>query len=138
MIIKPTKNQDEIKKILFDDSIYPDISGNVKLDFDGTEFPTDGLLYLGGYQDDEIFAVACFHEFMDGLKFHPNVLPSHRYKYGRDFVKKSAFMLKCPIYVEIPKNRKSLINLAIKIGFDSLVNNKDLSNTILMRLKCHS
>ena len=134
MIIKATEDQAEIKKILFDDSIYPAISGNVKLDFDNTDFPMGDVLYFGGYDNGEIFALSCFHPFKDGLKFHPNVLPSHRFKYARDFVKRTAFMLKSPIYVEIPKDRKSLINLATKIGFDSIANNKDLSNRILMRL----
>lgn len=135
MIIKQTTNQDDIKKILFDPDIYPYVSGGKSLDFDEVDFPIDGYVYLGGYDNESIFALSCFHPFMDGLKFHPNVLPEYRFKYGRDFVKQTAFMLKCPVYAEIPKNRKSLINLATKIGFDSIVNNKDLSNTILMRLQ---
>lgn len=132
MIIRKTTDQDEIKKILFHPSIYPNISEGVELDCDNTVFPVDRVLYLGGY-DPDIFALACFHSFQDGLKFHPNVLPSHRLKYGRDFVKQTAFMVKSPIYVEIPKNRKRLFNLAKKIGFDSIANNKDPS-THLMRL----
>lgn len=132
MIIKQTTNQDEIKKILFHPSIYPYISDGVELDPKKTNFPTDKVLYIGGY-DDDIFALSCFHKFRDGLKFHPNVLPGHRLKYGKDFVKDTAFMVKSPVYVEIPKHRKRLFNLAKKIGFDSIVNNKDPSKH-LMRL----
>jgi len=133
MIIRPTVDQDEIKKILFHPDIYPDTSAGYELDFDSTVFPIDNVLYIGGY-DEQIFALSCIHPFMDGFKYHPYVLPEYRLKYGRDFVKQTVSMVKCPVYVEIPKKRKDLVNLAIKNGFDSVANNKDLSNKVLMRL----
>jgi len=133
MRIARTTNQDEIRTILFHPSIYPEISGGKQLDFDTTVFPLDSALYIGGYNGD-IFALSCFHDFKDGLKFHPNVLPEYRLQYARDFIQQSLDMVKCPVYIEIPINRKRLFNLAKKIGFDSIANNKDPSNTILMRL----
>lgn len=133
MIIRETKNIEEIKSILCHPEIFNRIKGNHYIDADNFIPPLDDVLYFGGY-DDGIFGVSCFHSYRDGLKFHPNVLPSYRLKYGRDFVKLSLSMVKCKIYIEIPKERKRLFNLAEKLGFDSISNNKDSTNTILMRL----
>lgn len=133
MIVKPTKDIDEIKRIL----CHPDIFRNICGDYDikPEEFipPMKDVVYLGGY-DREIFAVSCFHPFKDGLKFHPNVLPKYRLQHAKDFVKQSITMVKCRLYIEIPKKRKRLFNLAHKLGFDSIVNNKDSTNH-LMRLQ---
>jgi len=133
VIIRRTIDQDEIKTILFHPEIYPVISGGHELDKVSTRFPTDNVLYIAGY-DINIFGLCCFHPFKDGLKFHPNILPEFKQQYAREFIQQSLNMVKSTIYIEIPKNRKRLFNFAKKIGFDSIRNNKDLSNTILMRL----
>ena len=132
MIVKATRNEADIKSILWDKDIYPLISKNLEITAEEVNLP-DNVLYLGGY-DPEIFAVSCFHAFKDGIKFHPNILPSYRLQYARDFIQMCLSMVKSPVYVEIPKHRKRLLNFATKIGFDSIPNNKDSSNIILMRL----
>ncbi len=132
MIVKATRNESEIKSILWDKDIYPLISGSTEITAEDVNLP-DSVLYLAGYAP-EIFAVSCFHKFKDGIKFHPNILPSYRLEHARDFIQKCLSMVKSPVYVEIPKHRKRLFNYALKIGFDSIPNNKDSSNTILMRL----
>lgn len=134
MIIKRTKNIEEIKSILCDKDIFNRIIGDKEIKPEDFDPPLENVVYIGGYEDNRIFAVSCFHKFRDGLKFHPHVLISYRLKYGREFVRYTATMLKCKLYVEIPRSRKRLINLARKLGFDSLVNNKDSTKT-LMRLR---
>lgn len=130
MILRQTTNQDEIKKVLLHPDIYPNISEGIDIVIE--EFPTDNVLYIGGYND-SIFAISCFHSFRDGLKFHPNILPKYKRQYARDFVKQCLDMIDCPIYIEIPVERKRLFNFSKKMGFDSVSNNKDLSRH-LMRL----
>ena len=132
MLIKRTEDQEEIKAILLHESIYPHISGGAVLDFDTVTFPTETAVYIGGYDDDEnIVALSCFHDFKDGLKFHPNVLPDARRRYARKFIKHTANMVQCPLYIEIPKARKELFNQAKKFGFESLTTSED---KIIMRL----
>lgn len=130
MKLKLTTNQDDIRAVLLDPDIYPVISGDVVLSKD-TIFPTNDVLYIGGY-DGKIFGLSCFHEYLDGMKFHPNVLKAYRVKYARDFVKKCLDMVKCTVYIEIPATRKELYNFAVKFGFDSIPNNED--DKLLMRL----
>ena len=132
MMVRATTNHNEIKSILWDKEIYPLISNGLEISAEAANLP-DSVLYLGGYNP-EIFAVSCFHKFKDGLKFHPNILPSYRLEHARRFIQMCLSMVKSPVYIEIPKHRKRLLNFATKIGFDSLTNNKDSSNTILMRL----
>jgi hypothetical protein len=132
LIIRETKNVNEIKSVLCHPSIYPEISDGVDLKSDDIEIPFDGVVYLAGY-DNEVIGISCLHFFKDGLKLHPNVLPEYRLKYGRDFVRLCISMVNCPLYVEIPNRRKRLLNLANKLGFDSLRNN---STKTLMKLRC--
>ena len=132
MIVKATRNESEIKSILWDKDIYPLISNGVEITSEDANLP-DSVLYLAGYNP-EIFAVSCFHKFKDGIKFHPNILPSYKLEHAREFIQRCLSMVKSPVYIEIPKHRKRLFNFATKIGFDSLANNKDSSTTILMRL----
>lgn len=130
MIIGQTKDIEEIKSILCHDDIFSVISEGVDIKPEEYE-PSINDYYLAGYDDGTLFAIACFHVFNDGLKFHPNILKSYRLRCARDFVKHSLSVIKCPIYIEIPKNRKRLFNFAIKLGFDSVANNKDSANTVM-------
>jgi len=135
LIIEETNNPEEIKSILCHKDIFDLSRDNKKVNVEDFEPPMDNVFYVGGYEGNKIFALSCFHQFKGGLKFHPHVLKSHRQRYGREFVQYTASMLKCILYIEIPEKRKDLFNLAKKLGFDSLANNKDQANhKILMRL----
>lgn len=136
MIVKQTTNIEEIKSILFHNDIL-ELNEQINIDKDDFNFHTDKIYYVGGYDKEKIVALACFNQFRDGLRFHPNVLKSYRQRYGREFVRYTATMLKCIIYIEIPEKRRDLFNLARKLGFDSLANNKDSTGNhkILMRLE---
>ncbi len=135
MIIRETKDTEEIKSILCHKDIFGYISEGAEVKPKDYNPPLDEIIYIGGYENGKIFALACFHPFKDGLKFHPNVLKSYRLKYGRRFVSYTVNMLKCKLYIEIPRNRKDLFNFATKLGFDSVANNKDSTDTVTMRLK---
>lgn len=131
MIIRETKDIEEIKRVLCHPEIFPRIAGDCGLTPEEFEPPLDAAFYIGGYED-KIFAVSCFHPFRDGLKFHPNVLPKYRLRCARDFARKCLLMVQCEIYAEVPLEFKRAINFAKKLGFDSIANNKD--STTLMRL----
>lgn len=135
MIVARTTDINEIKSILCHENIFSYISEGTNVESQDYEPPMADVLYLGGYEKDKIFALACFHAFRDGLKFHPNILKGYRLKYGRRFVEYTATMLKCCLYIEIPEARKDLFNFATKLGFDSIANNKDSTDTVIMRLK---
>ena len=132
MIIRETRNQNEIKDILFHPDIYPIISGGHKLDKGATILPMKDIIYLAGYEE-RIFAVSCFHPFMDGMKYHPNILPEYKREYARGFVQSTLNMVKSPLYIEIPQNRKDLYNFSAKMGFKDFKHNAK-TDRILMRL----
>jgi len=134
LIVKETRNIDEIKSILCHEDIFNDISEGVNVKPEDYEPPLTNAIYIGGYDKGKIFALACFHKSKGRLMFHPSVLKSYRQRYGRQFVAYTATMLKYSIYIEIPNTRKDLFNLATKLGFDSVANNKDSTDTV-MRLK---
>ena len=122
MKIVLTEDMDEVKKVLYHPEIYPEIKGNAPDDF---ELPTKGVIYLAGY-DPELIGIACFHSYMDGLKYHPNVLPEHRGK-SNEFIKRTLSNLVVPVYVEVPE---VLEKLCIFHGFKAV----DRNEKILMRL----
>ena len=132
MIIRETRNQNEIKDILFHPEIYPIISGGKVLDKGAAILPMKDIIYLAGYEE-KIFAVGCFHPFMDGMKYHPNILPDYKREYARDFVQSTLNMVKSPLYIEIPKDRKDLYNFSTKMGFKEFKHNRQ-TDRILMRL----
>lgn len=135
MIVGRTTDIDEIKSILCHDDIFNDISEGLDVKPEDYEPPLNGFYYLIGYAEGVAFALACFYPFRDGSMVHLNVLKAYRLKYARDFVKEWLYMIKCPLYAEIPTNRKRFINFVKKFSFDSIPNNKDSTDTVLMRLK---
>ena len=135
MIVGRTTDLEEIRSILCHEDIFRFISEGVEIKPEDYVPPIAGTIYLAGYDDGVLFALACIHPFKDGVKYHPNVLKEHRLRLSRDFVKQSLTMIKYPVYVEIPKYRKKLLNFATKLGFDSIANNKDSTDTVIMRLK---
>lgn len=130
MIVKVTNNKDELKKVLFHPKIYWDMSGRNCLE-DEFNIPIGENIYIAGYES-EIFGVVACERYREGLLLHPYVIPGKRRK-AREFFKKSLSMLKCDTYVEFPKDRKHLYNLAKKNGFDSIANNS--AKILMKRLK---
>lgn len=130
MIIKQTFNAEEIKDVLCHPEIFPEIKGDYDIKPEDFDPPLEDTVYFVGYEE-ELIGVCCYHGFKDGLKIHPNVLPKYRLKYGRGFVSLCVSMIECPLYAEIPNHRKRLLNLAKKLGFDSIANNS--AKTLLVK-----
>ncbi len=129
MIIEITTDIEKIKSVLCDPEIFYKISDGE--DIETFEPPLNGCLYLIGYVDNEVIGLSCFHGYKNGFMFHPNVIKRYRAKYGQDFVQKTANMLKCRLYVEIPKIRRGLVNLAKHVGFSEIDQTVD---DVIMRL----
>ena len=129
MIIRQTTDASKIKEVLCHPEIYPVISDDNSPKPDEFEPPMDKTYYFAGYKDKTLIGMSCFHWFMDGLKFHPNVLPKYRSKYADEFVSKSLAMFDESIYVEVPKR---LVRFSKKHGFQIIGNTQD--NKILMEL----
>lgn len=122
MIVKQTFNTEDVKKVICHPEVFSEIKGDYDVAAEEFDPRFEDVVYFGGY-DDEVFGIAAYQPFRDGLKYHPNVLPNYRQKYGKRFVEYTVTMIECPLYAEIPNRRKRLINLAKKLGFDSISNN---------------
>lgn len=132
MTIRPVKDKEEIKKILFDDAVFELAKGQANITKEQFKIPLDGVFYLGGYHNGEIFGLSCMTPFLRGFKFHPYILEKHKKSKARLFVGDCLNMINYTKYVEIDKNNTKLINFAKKFGFKGIDNlSKD---RILMRL----
>ena len=142
MIVKETVNLEEIKAILCDPVIYDTISSDECPLIGEFEPPLNGFLYYGGYVDNKIIALAVYHKYLDGDKYHPQVLPEFREKYAKKFVEQSLKLKGTPIlYAVIPDLYKSVLNFALKFGFkivdkklNSFVKNGKSYNDNILRL----
>ena len=126
MIIEITRNKDLIKYVLCHPFIYPLISEGTDLepeDFD----PPDEALYISGFDNNRIIGIACVHEFWDGVKYHPNVLPRMR-QHANEFIRKTLDLINEPVYIEIPDR---LERIALYHGFEEV----ERGDKILMRLE---
>lgn len=129
MIIEITRDVEKIKSVLCDPEIFYKISNGQNIET--YEPPLVGCIYLIGLVGEKVIGLSCFHRYEDGLKFHPNVIKRYRAKYGRDFVQKTAYMLKCRLYTKIPESRQGLIKLAKNIGFSEIKRKRE---SVIMRL----
>lgn len=141
MILKEVTSIGDIKAILCEPAIYDTITSDDCNDFSDFDIIKDNCFLIGGYLDGKIIALACYHKFRDGVKYHPNVLPECRSKYASEFIDKSLIDA-CPVYLEIPEIYKHLIILAKKHRFEVLdinkgshTKDKKTCDTIIMRLK---
>lgn len=135
MEVKITNNKQEIDQFIKTDEIFNRAKGELDLKKEDVNMPIGSLIYIGGYDEDELFGLCCFNKYKDGLKLHPYLLKGERRK-AREFFKKSLDMINCDVYVQFNDRDKLLINLARNFGFDSIVNNK-ASDKVEMRLKKH-
>lgn len=129
MILRATNDIDEIKSVMFDDSVYDKIwlkkDAPKKAD---VKVKIGNIIYIVA-EDAEIFAVACFERFRGALKIHPYILKSHKRK-AREFLNKAFNMVNCKLYIEIDNSDKLLMRLAKNLNF-KVVSEKDTA--ILVR-----
>ncbi len=82
MIVKETKNMDEIKSIIFHPTIHPHIEDD---DNKVVDLPTEGAKYIGCYVDDKIVGVGMFHKVEGVTVCHMHLLKEHRKTIGIEF-----------------------------------------------------
>lgn len=86
MIVKETKNMDEIKSIIFHPTIHPHIEDD---DNKVTDLPVKDSKYIGCYIDDKIVGVGMFHKVEGVTVCHMHLLKEHRKTIGVEFGKEA-------------------------------------------------
>jgi hypothetical protein len=82
MMVKETKNMDEIKSIIFHPTIHPHIEDD---DNKVVDLPVKDSKYIGCYIDDKIVGVGMFHK-VEGLTVcHMHLLKEYRKTIGLEF-----------------------------------------------------
>lgn len=125
-MIRQTFDMDAINSILHHPDIWRDIAPDGCASFDMPYCP-DVLYYLINDGD----GVITFHPFREGLKIHPNVLPSKRGKLAYIAVEESIQLMfdqGCPsIYAEIDPKLRHVVMFARQLAFRLLESgNRDL------------
>ena len=118
MIVKETKNAEEIKKVLCHPAIWGRIGGDVMSEDDFN--PPMDCQYVAGYVDDVIIAVMIYNEIEERLKCHIQVLPEYRKEYAREFARmalKFGEAKNASIYAEIPDCYPEVISFAEEFDF---------------------
>lgn len=144
MIVKETKNLDEIKAVLCNAAIYDTITEDDNPCADEFEPPiTDDYLYVGGYVEGEIIALMIYHKYLDGNKCHVQVLPEHRKEHAIRFGEQSLlFRGTLPLYAEIPDLYKNVLDFALLNNFkvintkeNDYIKNGEIYNVNVLRYK---
>lgn len=137
LILKKTTNIDDIKAILCNPAIYDTITNSKTDKFDDFESLVNaGCFFIGGYVKGRIIALACYHGFKDGNKYHPCVIPEYRSKYADSFIEQSlAIKGTRPLYAEIPNKYPHVIKFAKKHGFYLIEDNYQNKDSSMMRFK---
>ena len=137
MILKKTTDIDDIKAVLCNPDIYDTITDSKTNEFDDFEsLLSAGCYFIGGYVKGKIIALACYHGFKDGNKYHPCVIPKYRNKYADEFVEQSLSIKGTrPLYVEIPNKYPHVIRFAKKHGFYLTETNYQKKDSSMMRFK---
>ena len=119
MIVKETKNIDEIKAVLCNAAIYDTISDDNSVLITEFEPPIDdGHLYVAGYIKGEIIALMIYHKYLDGNECHVQVLPKYRKEHAKKFGEQSLlYRGTLPLYAEIPDLYKNVLDFALINNF---------------------
>ena len=120
MIVRETESRREIKQILSNDEINDRLSSD-----DGGVFTVDTLpinenyRYIGGYLNDEIFALCIYCRKDHYTVMHFHVLPGFRLRHARQFAKQALSMKdEQPLYAITPSCYRPVVNFAVKMGFE--------------------
>ena len=106
MIIKETKDIEEIEKILFDPEIYE----RIKVSKEKPGLPMENMRYIGGYLKGEIFGVLVYYKRKNYTTCHIQVLKAHRaasaVKFGRMALKLSKTKV---LFTNVPRRFPDVI-----------------------------
>jgi hypothetical protein len=144
MIVKETKDIDEIKSILCNQAIYDTITDDNCPLVDEFEPPVnDEYRYIAGYIDNKIFGILVFHKYLDGNKCHVQVLPEYRKEHAIKFGEQAlCFNGTLPLYAEIPDLYENVLNFAFNNNFrivevkeNDYIKNGEAYNVNVLRYK---
>ena len=115
MIVRPTKDREEIESVLCRSEIYDTITDDESPNVEDFNPPiNDDYLYIGGYVNSKIIGLMVYHKYLDGNKCHVQVLPEFRKKYARKFGEQVLeFRGHSPLYAEIPDLYKNVLDFAL-------------------------
>lgn len=120
LVVKETRNINEIHAILKRPDIYENISCDDSPCSEHFTAPvSERYRYIAAFVDGEIIGLMVYHSFMDGEVCHIQVLPEFRKCYAKEFGEKALkFKGDCPLYSEIPDNYQNVLNFAKSFGFE--------------------
>jgi hypothetical protein len=114
-----TATHEEIVQVLFHPEIWPNITDDrFPEPFDITPY-LDDFMSIACLKDGNLIGIAIFHPFMDGEKYHINMLPGNK-RSVREVISKTLSLAVHPVYIDIPDNFKALQKLAIRFGFSAI------------------
>ena len=115
MIVRPTKDREEIESVLCRSEIYDTITDDKSPNAEDFNPPiNDDYLYIGGYVNSKIIGLMVYHKYLDGNKCHVQVLPEFRKEYARKFGEQVLeFRGHSPLYAEIPDLYKNVLDFAL-------------------------
>lgn len=117
-MITQTMDMEMVSEILSHPEIWPSIAPSNVEPFIMPYLP--GVTYFLVNHTDGVIA---FHQFMDGVKIHPNILPEKRGKLAYDAVEESIQIMLSQyrnIYAEISKELVHIVRFAKALGFNTI------------------
>ena len=127
LIVRETKDHEEIKQVLCHPVIYDCISDDNCPTADKFE-PPESAQYIAGYVDNDIIGLMIYHRVTEGLKCHIQVLPEYRKLYSRKFAQmalKFGEAKNATIFSEVPTLYPNVIEFAKEFGFKQIGNIRD-------------
>jgi len=127
LIVKETKNEADIKAILLDSDIYGRMVSDSKDVISLDEVPiNDDYTYIIGKENNKPFGLCIYSHEQDKTLIHFYVLKGSRYKLARKFAKEALkHKGSKPVFAVIPEYHKTVINFAVKAGFEKICNHVD-------------
>ena len=116
MIVKETKDMDEIKSIIFHPSIHPHLEDdNNKV----VDLPVEDSKYIGCYIDGKIVGVGMFHK-VDGVTVsHMHLLKEYRKELGLEFGKAAIKLSPVDIiYTNVDETFPNIMRYVEALGFE--------------------
>ena len=115
-MIRQTFDMDAVNQVLTHPDIWKDIAPAGQIPFDAPYLP-----YVQYFLVNDDDGVIMFHQFRDGLKIHPNFLPSKRGRLAYIAVEESIQCMfnaghQC-IYAEIDPKLRHVVMFARQLGF---------------------
>ena len=115
VIVKETKNMEEVKSIIFHPSILPNLEDD---DNKVTGLPVKDSKYIGCYVDDKIIGVGMYHKVDGNTVAHMHLLKEYRKELGLEFGKKALKLSPSDvIYTNVDETFPNIMKYVELLGF---------------------